>query len=81
MVGFDGKVEMVGFGREVEMAEFSGEVQMVGVGGNLLDECFLCLVDEDDRRLEEPTHLEGSDMVWYGINSALPRSNFSPYNV
>ena len=61
MVGFDGKVEMVGFGREVEMAVFSGEVQMVG--GNLLDECFLCLVDEDDRRLEEPTHLEGIGMV------------------
>ena len=63
MVGFDGKVEMLGFGKEVEMAEFSGEVQMVGVGENLLDEGFLGLVDEDDGRLEKPTHLEGIGMV------------------
>ena len=45
------------------MLGFGGEVQMVGVGGNLLDEGFLGLVDEDDRRLEEPTHLVGGGMV------------------
>ena len=36
---------------------------MVGVVGNLLDEGFLGLVDEDDRRLEETTHLVCSRLV------------------